>query len=105
MIELIHKEEQGDQDQKEWCVAERKRSKEELSVKKTDTDGLSSSITELEDTINNVDTGLKAMLKAEETKLTENKKAQADEVEDRGLENIAYQSNMKNLVASQNLLE
>lgn len=105
MIELIHKEEAADTDQKNWCVEERSRSKEELSVKKTDKDGLESSMTELEDTINNVDTGLKTLIKAETAKLAENKKAQADEVEDRGLENVAYQSNIKNLVNSQKLLE
>merc|ERR1712232_743558 len=80
MIELIHKEETADTEQKAWCVAERERSHEELSVKQTDKDGLKSSITELSDTINNVDTGLKAMIKAEMAKLKENKKAQADEI-------------------------
>jgi len=44
------------------------------------------------------------MIKAEMAKLKENKKAQADEIEDRDLENVAYQSNIKNLANSQKLL-
>lgn len=105
MIELIHKEEQADVDKKDWCIDERARSKEELSVKKTEKEGLQSAITELSDTIDNVDTGIKALVKAEEAKLAENKKAQADEIEDRGLENAVYQGKVKNLHDSQKLLE
>merc|ERR1719265_181051 len=37
-------------------------------------------------------------------KLAVNRKAQADEIEDRGLENVAYQANVKNLVAAQELV-
>merc|ERR1719161_1498372 len=81
MIDLIRKEAQADTDKKEWCVAERARSHEDLSVKKTDKEGLESSITELHDTIDNVKTGIKALVKAEESKLAENKQAQADEIE------------------------
>jgi hypothetical protein len=105
MIELIAKEEQADVDKKDWCVAERARSHDELSVKKTDKQGLQSAITELRDTIDNTDTGIKALVKAEEAKLAENKKAQADEIEDRGLENAMYQAKVKNLHDSQKLLD
>lgn len=105
MIDLIRKEAQADTDKKEWCVAERARSHEDLSVKKTDKEGLESSITELHDTIDNVNTGIKALVKAEESKLAENKQAQADEIEDRGLENVMYQAMVKNLHESQKLLD
>merc|ERR1719213_1023329 len=54
--------------------------------------------------IENEETGLKKQIADEETTLAENKKAQADEIEDRGFENAAYQKNVRNLVAAQELV-
>merc|ERR1719247_2403121 len=75
-----------------------------LDDKISNWNALNGQITALTDEINNAETGLKKQIADEETKLAENRKAQADEIEDRGLENVAYQANVKNLVAAEEIL-
>merc|ERR1719207_79247 len=104
MIELINKEEKEDHAQKNWCDSEREENQGVLDEKITNKEALEGQMVELTDEIENAETGLKKQIADEEEKLAENRKAQADEIEDRGLENVAYQANVKNLVAAQDLV-
>jgi hypothetical protein len=104
MIALIDKEEKEDYAQKEWCDSEREENQGVLDEKIANKEALEGQIVELTDEIENAETGLKKQIADAETTLAENRKAQADEIEDRGLENVAYQANVKNLVAAQEIL-
>merc|ERR1719247_2202533 len=104
MIALIDKEEKEDHAQKDWCDSEREENQAVLDDKITNKEALEGQMVELVDEIENAETGLKKQIADEEEKLAENRKAQADEIEDRGLENVAYQANVKNLVAAQELV-
>merc|ERR1719207_510352 len=104
MIELINKEEKEDHAQKAWCDSEREENQGVLDEKISNKEALEGQMVELTDEIENAETGLKKQIADEDAKLAENRKAQADETEDRGLENVAYQANVKNLVAAQEIL-
>merc|ERR1712124_173550 len=71
----------------------------------TNKESLEGKVVELTDTIENAETGLKKQLADENTKLTENRKDQADEIDTRGLENAAYQANIVNLVNAEKTLD
>merc|ERR1719506_2359090 len=105
MVELIAKEEKADDEQKAWCDSEREDNYAQLDDKTTNKESLEGKVVELTDTIENAETGLKKQLADENTKLTENRKDQADEIETRGLENAAYQANIVNLVAAEKTLD
>merc|ERR1719326_1559984 len=105
MIELIAKEEKADDEQKAWCDSEREDNHETLSNKKTNKGSLEGKVVSLTDSIENAETGLKKQLADENTKLTENRKDQADEIETRGLENAAYQANIVNLVNAEKTMD
>jgi len=105
MVELIAKEEKADDEQKAWCDSEREESHSQLDDKTTNKESLEGKVVELTDTIENAETGLKKQLADENTKLTENRKDQADEIETRGLENAAYQANIVNLVNAEKTLD
>merc|ERR1719174_2605662 len=96
MVELIAKEEKADDEQKAWCDSEREDNHAQLDDKTTNKESLEGKVVELTDTIENAETGLKKQLADENTKLSENRKDQADEIETRGLENAAYQANIVN---------
>merc|ERR1719299_189495 len=105
MVELIAKEEKADDEQKAWCDSEREESHSQLDDKTTNKESLEGKVVELTDTIENAETGLKKQLADENTKLTENRKDQADEIDTRGLENAAYQANIVNLVNAEKTLD
>merc|ERR1719191_1137278 len=104
MMEIIAKEEKEDAAQKAWCESEREENYKELDEKVTNRESLEGEMVALTDDIENEETGLKKQIADEETSLAEYRKAQADETEDRGLENVAYQANVKNLVAAKELV-
>lgn len=105
MLSLIHEEEKADVEQKDWCDSERAENHEQLAAKKDNKEELEGAKATLQDVIGHPKTGLKTLLVEEQAKLAENRKAQADETEDRGLENAMYQGNIKNLVDTQKTLE
>merc|ERR1719324_517078 len=105
MVELIAKEEKADDEQKAWCDSEREDNHAQLDDKTTNKESLEGKVVELTDTIENAETGLKKQLADENTKLTENRKDQADEIETRGLENAAYQANIVNLVNAEKTMD
>merc|ERR1719198_2557560 len=104
MVELIAKEEKADDEQKAWCDSEREENHAQLDDQTTNKGSLEGKVVELTDTIENAETGLKKQLADENTKLSENRKDQADTTETRGLENAAYQGNILNLVNAQKIL-
>jgi len=104
MIALIDKEEAEDHVQFDWCTSEREENQGVLDEKIANKEALEGQIVDLTDEIENAETGLLKQIADEDAKLAENRKAQADETEDRGLENVAYQANVKNLVAAQEIL-
>merc|ERR1719160_747379 len=105
MVELIAKEEKADDEQKAWCDSEREDNHGQHDDKTDNKGTLEGKVVELTDTIDNAETGLKKQLADENTKLAQNRKDQADEIETRGLENAAYQANIVNLVAAEKTLE
>jgi len=105
MVELIAKEEKADDEQKAWCDSEREENHDNLSDKTTSKEELEGKHDGLVDTIDNEESGLKAQLAEQNTKLSENRRDQADEIEDRGLENAAYQGNIVNLNNAANTLD
>merc|ERR1719316_1979479 len=105
MIDIIAKEDQEDQAQKDWCDSERAESHTYISDKDTEKGTLEGTIVDLEDDISNEETGLKKQLEDENTRLAQNRKNQADETEDRGLETVAYQKNVNNLVDAQKAIK
>merc|ERR1719387_1724861 len=105
MVELIAKEEKADDDQKAWCDSEREDNHEQKATSEDNIDSLEGRITELADSIDNAETGLKANLARDNTALAENRKSQADATETRGLENAAYQGNIVNLVNAEKILD
>merc|ERR1719428_1930423 len=105
MVELIAKEEKADDEQKAWCDSEREENHAQLDDKTTNKESLEGKVVELTDTIENAETGLKKQLADENTKLSENRKDQADEIETRGLENAAYQANIVNLAKAQQTMD
>merc|ERR1719473_2693025 len=105
MGELIAEEEKADDEQKAWCDSEREENHGQLDDKTTNKESLEGKVVELTDTIDNAETGLKKQLADENTKLTTNRKDQADEIETRGLENSAYQANIVNLVNAEKTLD
>merc|ERR1719387_1968903 len=105
MVELIAKEEKADDDQKVWCDSEREDNHDQKATAEDNIDSLESKITDLTDSIDNAETGLKANLARDNTALAENRKSQADATETRGLENAAYQGNIVNLVNAEKILD
>merc|ERR1719473_2352641 len=105
MVVLIAEEEKADDEQKAWCDGEREENHAQLDDKTTNKESLEGKVVELTDTIENAETGLKKQLADENTKLSENRKDQADEIETRGLENAAYQANIVNLVNAEKTLD
>merc|ERR1719284_2025576 len=105
MVVLIAKEEKADDEQKAWCDSDREDNYAQFDGKTTNKESLEGKVVELTDTIENAETGLKKQLADENTKLSENRKDQADEIETRGLENSAYQANIVNLVNAEKTLD
>jgi len=105
MVGLIAEEEKADDEQKAWCDSEREENHGQLDDKNTNKESLEGKVVELTDTIENAETGLKKQLADENEKLTTNRKDQADEIETRGLENAAYQSNIVNLVNAEKTMD
>merc|ERR1719359_2355272 len=66
MIALIDKEQKADQEQFDWCESERTDSMEKKTKAEDEILALEDEIQKLDDSINNEETGLKAMIKAEQ---------------------------------------
>merc|ERR1719473_1000077 len=100
MIAIIEEEEEADVKQKEWCESERAENHENKESTERSIQGLEESINTLENDI----TSLIESIAETEKSLQENHDSQVEETTARGKENKAYQTNIKNIVAAQELL-
>jgi len=104
MISLIGEEGKADTEKLEWCNKERKDNKAAKKEKNGDILKLEGQINKLTNAINDPATGLKFQISETEVSLIENEKSQKVETADRSESNVAYQADVKNLVAAEELL-
>jgi hypothetical protein len=97
MMAIIDKEQKEDESQKEWCDSEREDHYNQLDEKDSERIALAGTMAGQTDDIKNEETGLEKQLADENAKLAQNRKDQKDTIEDRGLENVAYQKNVANM--------
>merc|ERR1719253_1465766 len=105
MITLIGEEGKSDKKNLDWCNKERKENKASLASKKKEIVSLEKSIDKLTTTIEDPKTGLKALIEETEQNLVQNKESQTTETSERTTENVAYQADVRNLVAAETLLQ
>jgi len=104
MIDLINEESVQDKENLVWCNKERRTNTAELAEKKDEILKLEGEIDRLDKAIHAPGTGLKDQIEATEKSLMENNEAQKTETLDRQESNTAYQKDVKNLVAAEELL-
>jgi len=104
MIELIAEEGAEDKSKLDWCKSERNDNKELKKEHKHHITGLKHKINDLTSGIENPEDGLKTLIEQEETKIMFITKAQKEETASRTDENIAYQTDVRNLVKAQSIL-
>jgi len=105
MIDLIGEEGKADKENLDFCNKERKENNADLKKKKSEILGLEAEIDRLTKKIEDPKKGLKAQIEGTEKKLQENNESQKTETATRVEENVAYQADVKNLVAAQGILK
>jgi DNA repair exonuclease SbcCD ATPase subunit len=105
MIALIGEEAKADAEQLSWCNSEREESHSNLADAKSQILTLEDEINTIDDTINNPESGLKAQLEETAEALNQNYNSQVSETKDRTEVNLAYQANIKNLVAAETIIK
>jgi len=101
MLSVISEEGEMDTEKKEWCDKERLEKNEALGKAQAEIVALNTRIGELEANID----GLKIDIKNTEDSLTANVESQTSQTADRKEMNLAYQKNVENLVAAEDLLK
>jgi len=104
MIELIAEEGASDKENLDWCKKERKDNNKDLKQKKKEILGLEKEIDRLTKLIENPKDGLKVQIADTEQSLVENNESQKKQTAKRLEENVAYQADVKNLVAAEGIL-
>jgi len=104
MLALIRDEGKLDEKELAWCNDERARTTESISQLNTQITNLESKVTSLTNAIEEPEEGLKAQIESTEEGLRSNLRSQKEETELRTQENLAYQSNIDNIVKTQSLL-
>jgi septal ring factor EnvC (AmiA/AmiB activator) len=105
MLEVIVEEGKADKEKLEWCKKERKENRNSLRKKRRELTDLKGQIDNLDADINAPEKGLKAQIAQTEESLQDNLEMQKTETKDRQEQNVLYQTDVKNLVAAQALLE
>merc|ERR1719261_2119568 len=105
MLALIEKEAKADDEELTWCNSEREESHSNLKSAKEQILTLESEIDTLKDTIGAPETGLIDTIAATEESKEENYQNQVDETKARTTDNLAFQQDVKNLVAAQTILK
>jgi len=105
MVENIKAEGKADTEKKEWCEKERTDNKASLKEKNGDLLKLEGKIAKLTKSIEDEATGFKAQIAKTQTSLEENHESQVTETADRKEANAAYQADVKNLVAAEQLVD
>jgi len=104
MLDLIVEEGKQDKENLDWCNTEREENDASLTEKINQIDTLNGEIETLEETIDDPETGLKAQIKEAEASLESCVKSQKTETEERTEANLLYQTDIKNLVAAEDIL-
>jgi len=104
MLELIKEEGKADKENFDWCVKERDENNDELDRKIKEILSLEKEVDRLDKLINDPETGLKRQIADTEDKLVKNNEAQKTETAQRLEENVAYQKDVKNLVAAESII-
>jgi len=104
MIAIIDEEQKADEETKTWCESERDEYNTNKEKAQDSILELEGKIEELDDSINNEETGFKAMIAENEKSLKENHDNQVTQTAERQEANRAYQTNIKNIVAAEGLL-
>merc|ERR1719215_1675018 len=105
MKELIEEEAKNDKELFDFCKSERKDNIEKKDKKQEQIEDLESGIAELEKSIDDPETGLKAMIAETEKSLKENSKSQSDETKARREENVLYQKSVSNTADAVEMLQ
>jgi len=90
MLKLIVEEGDADQKQLDWCDSERENNDSELDKRTDQIETLEGTIDDLDDQINNPETGLLAQITNTEEDITENHATQASETKTRNEEHAVY---------------
>jgi len=101
MLSVISEEGEMDAEKKKWCDTERQQKNEALQQAQAEIVALNTRIGELQ---TNID-GLKTDIANTEDSLTANVESQTSQTADRKEMNLAYQKNIENLVAAEDLLK
>jgi len=104
MIELIGEEGKADKEKLDWCNKERKENEASKAKKNKEILALEGQIDKFTKTIEDPKTGLKANIANTEDSLLQNTNSQKTETGERTEANLAYQADVKNLVAAQGIL-
>jgi len=105
MLSLIEEEGKEDKKQLDWCNEEREANDGELKKRVEQIDTLESEITDIDDEINNPETGLKTQLKTTEEDLVKNGETQAMENKTRKEEFKDFLKDIANLKQAQSILK
>jgi len=105
MLKLIVEEGEADQKQLDWCDSEREANDEELNKRTDQIETLEGEIDDLDDQINNPETGLIAQIKSTEEDITENQETQASERKTRNEEHTVYLEETSNCKSAEAILK
>jgi len=104
MIEATAKEGKVDKEKLDWCREERKTNNDLLDEKKQEISELETKINELDNLIEEPETGLKDSIARDEASLVDNSESQLSSTKQRQEENALYQTDISNLVTAEDLL-
>jgi hypothetical protein len=104
MLKLIVEEGKQDKENLDWCNTEREENDASHQEKVDQIDTLNGEIETLEETIDDPETGLKAQIKEAEESLESCVTSQKTETKERTEANLLYQTDIKNLVAAEDIL-
>jgi chromosome segregation ATPase len=105
MITLIGEEAEADKKNLDFCNKERTENNDSLDKANKGILSLETKIDSLTTTIDDPKTGLKKQIEDTEVALVENTAAQNSETKERTEDNLAYQQDVKNLVAAASILK
>eukprot|EP00929_Paragymnodinium_shiwhaense_P007311 TRINITY_DN111232_c0_g1_i1.p1 TRINITY_DN111232_c0_g1~~TRINITY_DN111232_c0_g1_i1.p1 ORF type:complete len:714 (+),score=290.58 TRINITY_DN111232_c0_g1_i1:82-2223(+) len=105
MKALIQEEAKVDKQQLDWCTKETEQNEATLSDKKTLIETLNGEITDLENSINDPETGLKKQIADTEEQLETNAQNQATETQNRKEANAVYEKSVADAVEAAALLQ
>merc|ERR1719450_207243 len=104
VLKVMAEEGEADKTNLDWCNAEREENHETLENHIKAITLLEQEVDELKDIIHNPETGLLAQIDEAQTSLKDNHDSMVTKTQERGAENKDYQSNIKNIVAAQDIL-